>query len=234
MHDSPKHRPAAWRSRPSRFVAIAVAALLGLGACATEPIALHVSDSSHTMPEDASEAPATELVYERLSDPPRTVVKDGSGQVVATFTDGARTVVVTGPERTFEEPTATEATVTTTNWVRLAPREWSKGAEPGGLVRAVVRRRPSEQGEGRAGHRLRVRRRRPGRKEGRPADQGGRLVRAAQQDRVGPARGERLLRLPRNRLGSFPMWGSSVPRRDVTGRSTAPAIGAWSWVTGWA
>ena len=133
MHDSPKHRPAAGLSRPSGFVAIALAALLGLGACATEPTALHVSDSvDNTLDgaaEGASEASATELVYERLSDPPRTVVKDGSGQVVATFTDGARTVVVTGPERTFEEPTATEATGTTTNWVRLAPREWSKGAE---------------------------------------------------------------------------------------------------------
>ncbi len=133
MHHSPKPQSSAGRSRHLRYVAIALATILGLGACASEPTALHVSEVAGSTapgtadPEDG--ASAAELIYERLSNPPRTVVKDGLGQVAATFTDGARTVVVTGAERTFEESTATEATVTTTNWVRLAPREWSKGAE---------------------------------------------------------------------------------------------------------
>jgi hypothetical protein len=53
----------------------------------------------------------------RLASPDRVVLRDDHG-VVATFTVGARTVVVRGPERVFAEST-TAATVTTTSWVRL-------------------------------------------------------------------------------------------------------------------
>lgn len=67
--------------------------------------------------------------YERLADPPRTVVATGGGAVVATLTDGARTVVLSGPARTFSDPKQTSATVTTTAWVRLAPQAWTAGAE---------------------------------------------------------------------------------------------------------
>ncbi len=54
---------------------------------------------------------------ERLRDPDRVVVSDDLG-VVATYTVGARTVTVRGPQRTFAESTTT-ATVTSTVWVRL-------------------------------------------------------------------------------------------------------------------
>ncbi|MFD9738369.1 NlpC/P60 family protein [Umezawaea sp. NPDC059074] len=67
--------------------------------------------------------------FERLTDPPRTVVTTSTGAVVATLTDGSRTVVLTGPARTFGEPKHTRATVTSTAWVRLAPRPWMAGAE---------------------------------------------------------------------------------------------------------
>jgi hypothetical protein len=67
--------------------------------------------------------------YERLTDPPRTVVATGGGAVVMTLTDGARTVVLSGPARTFRDPKNTTATVTTTAWVRLTPQPWSAGAE---------------------------------------------------------------------------------------------------------
>jgi cell wall-associated NlpC family hydrolase len=67
--------------------------------------------------------------YDRLANPGRTVVRDQAGAVVATFTDGARTVALTGPVRTFAEPRFTEATITTTTWVRLAPEVWTPGAE---------------------------------------------------------------------------------------------------------
>ncbi|TWP45752.1 NlpC/P60 family protein [Lentzea tibetensis] len=66
--------------------------------------------------------------YERLGTPPRTVVR-ARGAIVATFTDGARTAVITGPARTFSEPTRTPAVVTTTAWVRLTPQPWSQHAE---------------------------------------------------------------------------------------------------------
>jgi cell wall-associated NlpC family hydrolase len=67
--------------------------------------------------------------FDRVVAPDRTVVRDGDGAIVATFTDGARTVSLTGPERTFSEPSTTSAKVRTTIWVRLAPRQWRAGAE---------------------------------------------------------------------------------------------------------
>jgi hypothetical protein len=67
--------------------------------------------------------------FARLADPPRTVVTTSGGAVLATMTDGSRTVVLAGPARTFREPKFTKATVTSTAWVRLAPQPWSAGAE---------------------------------------------------------------------------------------------------------
>jgi hypothetical protein len=56
----------------------------------------------------------------RLSDPPRTAVTDAGGNWVATFTDGASTVRLAGPERTFAEASAADPVVSTT-WVRVLP-----------------------------------------------------------------------------------------------------------------
>ena len=67
--------------------------------------------------------------FDRLANPARTVVRDQAGAVLATFTDGARTVALTGPKRTFADARFTDATVTTTTWVRLAPEAWAPGAE---------------------------------------------------------------------------------------------------------
>ncbi|WP_367130384.1 NlpC/P60 family protein [Saccharothrix sp. HUAS TT1] len=73
---------------------------------------------------------ADQLVYERLDAPARTVVRDkAGGVVVAVFTDGARTAQLVGPRRSFSEPKATTATVTTSSWVRLLPQPWRVGAE---------------------------------------------------------------------------------------------------------
>ena len=74
-------------------------------------------------------APAAGPSFDRLANPPRTVVRDQAGAVLATFTDGARTVALTGPARTFAEPRFTKATINTTTWVRLAPEAWTPGAE---------------------------------------------------------------------------------------------------------
>ncbi|ONI91630.1 hypothetical protein ALI144C_00745 [Actinosynnema sp. ALI-1.44] len=75
------------------------------------------------------EAVNDSYTFERLDNPPRTVVRDARSVVAATMTDGARTVVVTGPSRTFREPKATTAVVTTNAWVRLAPQAWQAGGE---------------------------------------------------------------------------------------------------------
>jgi cell wall-associated NlpC family hydrolase len=77
------------------------------------------------LPESVNEG----YTFERLENPPRTIARDAKSVVAATMTDGARTVVLTGPSRTFSEPKATTAQVTTNAWVRLAPQAWQKGGE---------------------------------------------------------------------------------------------------------
>ncbi|CAM5722604.1 NlpC/P60 domain-containing protein OS=Streptomyces alboniger OX=132473 GN=CP975_27985 PE=3 SV=1 [Streptomyces alboniger] len=57
------------------------------------------------------------------------MVRAADGGTLATFTDGARTAVLTGPARTFSEPRTTEATVTTDAWVRVLPHAWQRGME---------------------------------------------------------------------------------------------------------
>lgn len=67
--------------------------------------------------------------WERLTGPDRSVLRDPKGQVLGTFTDGARTATLTGPSRTFSEPANTKSRVVTENWVRLLPQKWKAGAE---------------------------------------------------------------------------------------------------------
>ncbi|MEU7293085.1 NlpC/P60 family protein [Streptomyces exfoliatus] len=67
--------------------------------------------------------------WSRLESPARSVLRGADGQVRAVLTDGARTAKLTGPARTFAEPTSTASKVSTTDWVRLMPEPWTKGAE---------------------------------------------------------------------------------------------------------
>lgn len=71
-------------------------------------------------PAAATPPPSTGWRTSRVPNPARTLVEDSSGRLLATFTDGSRSVVLAGPARTFAESTTT-ATVTTTAWVRLLP-----------------------------------------------------------------------------------------------------------------
>ncbi|MFE9257848.1 C40 family peptidase [Streptomyces sp. NPDC006879] len=79
--------------------------------------------------EGGAKAQSGEQKWERLNSPGRSVLRGGGGEVLATFTDGARTATLTGPSRTFTEPANTKARVVTENWVRLMPEEWREGAE---------------------------------------------------------------------------------------------------------
>ncbi|MGW7427238.1 NlpC/P60 family protein [Streptomyces sp. NPDC054813] len=72
---------------------------------------------------------AGKRTFERLSAPDRTVVRAADGGTLATFTDGARTAVLTGRTRSFSEPRTTEAKVTTDAWVRVLPHAWQQGME---------------------------------------------------------------------------------------------------------
>jgi hypothetical protein len=69
-------------------------------------------------PEVAAEPAEPGFVHVREDDADRTVVEDADGAWVATFTDGAHTVALAGPTRTFDEPSADHG-VTTDVWVRL-------------------------------------------------------------------------------------------------------------------
>jgi hypothetical protein len=46
--------------------------------------------------------------WSRLENPARSVLRGTDGQIKGVFTDGARTVTLTGPARTFQEPASTE------------------------------------------------------------------------------------------------------------------------------
>lgn len=79
--------------------------------------------------------------YVRASNPARTLVKDGSGALLATLTDGSRSVVLAGPARTFAEST-TKATVTTGSWVRLLPSAHDGRVDPLWLTASLADRGP--------------------------------------------------------------------------------------------
>jgi cell wall-associated NlpC family hydrolase len=75
----------------------------------------------------------------RLSDPPRTVVERPCGSALALLTEGARTALLTGPERRFEEPTAAAPVIGQT-WVRVLPAPFAgtlDGATAAWLDRAT-------------------------------------------------------------------------------------------------
>lgn len=79
--------------------------------------------------ESGSAAQNGKQTWERLKNPDRSVLRAGNGQVLGTFTDGARTATLRGPSRTFSEAAHTKSKVVTEDWVRLMPEPWRKGAE---------------------------------------------------------------------------------------------------------
>lgn len=127
----PKRKPNKSRAA---LHGLLIAALLGTSGYLTVQMR-HKQDGDRLPDVDVAAHPLTKtgsLRYERLAKPARTVVRDANGAVVGTFTDGARTAVLTGPSRTFSEPRTTKAKVTTDAWVRLMPQAWTKGAETSG------------------------------------------------------------------------------------------------------
>ncbi|MFJ6935464.1 C40 family peptidase [Streptomyces sp. NPDC101132] len=90
------------------------------------PAIASVTDSVDSSGKSSSSG---EQKWERLKNPERSVLRGGDGNVIATFTDGARTATLTGPSRTFTEPATTKTRVVTTDWVRLMPEPWRSGAE---------------------------------------------------------------------------------------------------------
>lgn len=123
------------RKGDSLLIGITISALLLSGGGLVAYILDARLASADGVPTDtrASEpATAIEFTFQRARRPDRTEVTDGLGRTVAVFTDGARTVRFSGPQRTFSEPRFTKAKVRTDAWIRLAPREWRAGAESEG------------------------------------------------------------------------------------------------------
>jgi hypothetical protein len=71
-----------------------------------------------------SRSPAAGFSMRRVSAPAGTEVRNSSGDLVAQLTDGARTVTLAGPSRTFTEP-GQRVSVVTDRWVRLLPAPFS-------------------------------------------------------------------------------------------------------------
>lgn len=78
----------------------------------------------------------------RTSAPAGSVVHDANGRLLARFTDGSRSAVVTGPARTFAEPSTTSATVRTTSWVRLLPAAFTGDVDAAWLTASLRDRSP--------------------------------------------------------------------------------------------
>jgi len=74
--------------------------------------------------------------FTRYSDPDRTVVTDEAGRWLATFTDHAYTVTLTGPQRTFSDPNARQPVVTEV-WVRVLPTPFSGTVNQDWLAKAL-------------------------------------------------------------------------------------------------
>ncbi|MFF5014483.1 NlpC/P60 family protein [Streptomyces sp. NPDC001165] len=133
MHSEPVGR----RNRPTRRAVLGtiagVATAGAAGGYAWEHRGHGSDDRAGTTADGTGTGPSARPIgahsFERLSAPGRTVVRAADGGTLATFTDGARTAVLTGPNRTFSEPRTTTATVTTDAWVRVLPHAWQRGME---------------------------------------------------------------------------------------------------------
>lgn len=126
-----RHTPSPSRSavRAGTCAAGLVAALLTASVVGTLPGAAAATASTTT----------DGFTTSRASAPARTLVKDSSGKLVATLTDGARSVVLAGPSRRFAEST-TSATVTTGAWVRLLAAPFTGTVDRAWLTTALADR----------------------------------------------------------------------------------------------
>ncbi|MEU6277805.1 NlpC/P60 family protein [Streptomyces populi] len=122
--------PAGGRNRPTRRAVLGtVAGVAAAGAAGVYAWNRHGHGSGNGDGDGGVSGRPGSRTFERLSGPARTVVRGPDGDTLATFTDGARTAVLAGPDRTFSEPRTTDATVTTNAWVRVLPHAWQQGME---------------------------------------------------------------------------------------------------------
>jgi hypothetical protein len=102
-----------------------IALALFAGACTKAPAA----DPARTEPDAAPAPPRDPFCPRRETEPPRTIVERPCGTLRAVLTDGARAVVLEGPERIFGEASAANA-VRTPAWVRPLPAAFGGSLDP--------------------------------------------------------------------------------------------------------
>ncbi|KIZ16071.1 NlpC/P60 family protein [Streptomyces natalensis] len=118
------------RRGPSRRQVLTGVAGLAAAAGAVSAYARsHFQQPDNGHPHDDFTAPTGGYHFQRRRTPDRTEVRAADGRVLATFTDGARTALLTGPTRTWSEPRTTSAVVRGNAWVRLMPDGWRQGKE---------------------------------------------------------------------------------------------------------
>ena len=132
--------PALPWVRPALGVALAVALLSPVPAVAAG-VQSRTTKAPRVTSTLAAAPTAAAFTYERLAGPDRTLVRDAAGALLATFTDGSRSVVLTGPVRTFAESTTT-AVVRTDSWVRLLPAPATAAVDAAWLAAALADRTP--------------------------------------------------------------------------------------------
>ncbi|AKU16544.1 NlpC/P60 family protein [Luteipulveratus mongoliensis] len=130
---------------PRRAV-LGIALGVGLAASSYGLVRLTSSDGSPSpAADDGTETAirpldAAELTFKRDPAARCTLVLDRDSKQVATLTDGARTVTMTGPARVLAEVASTGASVHSTTRVHLAPRAWSPEQESAPWVKPWLTR----------------------------------------------------------------------------------------------
>ena len=133
--------PALVRPRRLAVPALGALALSLLLVPAQAEAARSRTTTTTTTTTTSASTTTTGYTYVRAAAPARTLVKDAGGALLATFTDGSRSVVLAGPVRTFAEST-TSATVRTTSWVRLLPSPFTGQVDQAWLTSALADRSP--------------------------------------------------------------------------------------------
>jgi len=133
-----------WR-RLGPVVILLVLAQLACQGLPPAPAATAVVSTSVPLPTKTiavtADSSASTYRYTRLTDPPRTQVTDARGLWLATFTDHAYTVTLTGQPRTFSEAAAKNP-VNTTVWVRVLPAPFDGQVDESWLTQALSDTQP--------------------------------------------------------------------------------------------
>lgn len=119
-------------------VTVVGVALALLSISATPALAGKSSSTTRLAAASTNSNPWTSV---RLVSPARTEVRNGNGSLLATLTDGSRSVVLTGPARTLSE-SGTTLSVTTASWVRLLPSPFTGVIDQPWLEAALADRSP--------------------------------------------------------------------------------------------